>query len=70
MCYTLNEIKEKVIPVAISYGIQSVSIFGSYARNEATDQSDIDFCIEKGDLRSLFQYFEFVNALEKNWIVI
>jgi hypothetical protein len=65
MCYTLNEIKEKTVPIAKSYGIQSVGIFGSYARNEATDKSDIDLCVEKGSMRSLFQYFSFVQDLEK-----
>jgi hypothetical protein len=65
MCYTLNEIKEKTVPIAKAYGIQSLGIFGSYARNEATDESDIDICVEKGSLRSLFQYFAFVQELEK-----
>jgi predicted nucleotidyltransferase len=66
MCYTLNEIKEKTVPIAQSYGIQSLGVFGSYARNEATDESDIDICVEKGSLRSLLQYFAFVQELEKN----
>lgn len=65
MCYSLNEIKEKTTPIARAYGIQSLGVFGSYARNEATDDSDIDFCVEKGSLRSLLQYFAFVDELEK-----
>jgi hypothetical protein len=65
MCYTLNEIKEKTVPVAKAYGIQSLGIFGSYARNEATDESDVDLCVEKGALRSLLQYFAFVHELEE-----
>jgi hypothetical protein len=65
MCYTLNEIKEKTIPIAKAYGIQSLGVFGSYARNEATDESDVDICVEKGSMRSLLQYFAFVQELEK-----
>jgi hypothetical protein len=65
MCYTLNEIKEKTVPIAKAYGIQSLGVFGSYARNEATDDSDVDICVEKGSLRSLLQYFTFVQELEK-----
>jgi hypothetical protein len=65
MCYTLDEIKEKTVPIAKSYGIQSLGVFGSYARNEATDDSDVDICVEKGALRSLIQYFAFVQELEK-----
>jgi hypothetical protein len=64
MCYTLNEIKKITVPVAEAYGIQSLGVFGSYARNEATDESDIDICVEKGALRSLLQYFAFVQELE------
>ena len=65
MCYTIEEIKEKIRPIAISYGVQSLGVFGSYARNEATDDSDVDICVEKGSLRSLLQYFAFVHELEK-----
>jgi hypothetical protein len=65
MCYTLNEIKEKTVPIAKAYGIQSMGVFGSYARNEATDESDVDICVEKGSMRSLIQYFAFVQELEK-----
>jgi hypothetical protein len=66
MRYTLNEIKEKIVPIAVSYGIKSLGVFGSYARNEATDDSDVDICVEKGSMRSLLQYFAFVQELEKN----
>ena len=55
MIYTIDEIKEKAIPIAIKYGVDSLAIFGSYARNEATSKSDIDFFVEKGELRTLFQ---------------
>ncbi len=65
MCYTLEEIKERTTPIAVSYGIQSLGVFGSYARSEATDESDVDICVEKGELRNLFQYFAFVQELEK-----
>lgn len=65
MCYTLEEIREKTKPIAILYGIQSLGVFGSYARNEAVSGSDVDICVEKGAIRSLWQYFEFVNELEK-----
>jgi hypothetical protein len=65
MCYTLNEIREKTVHIAKAYGIQSLGVFGSYARNEATDESDVDICVEKGSMRSLLQYFAFVQELEK-----
>ena len=43
MIYTLDEIKQKAIPIAIEYGVNSMSLFGSYARGEATENSDVDF---------------------------
>ena len=33
MCRKLNEIKEKVIPVAQKYGLEAVYLFGSQARD-------------------------------------
>lgn len=64
MCYSIEEIKNKAIPIAKSYGIGRMSLFGSYARGEANDASDIDLYIDKGNLRSLIQYYSFIHELE------
>lgn len=66
MPYTINEIREKTEPIARNYGIRSVSLFGSYARGEATENSDIDIYIDKGNMRSLLQYFSFIDELENS----
>lgn len=42
---SLSEIKEVVKPLAEKYQIAKVYLFGSYARNEANDNSDMDFLI-------------------------
>ncbi len=47
MIYTLDELREKVAPVAQKYELRSVYLFGSYARNEATDASDVDILIDR-----------------------
>lgn len=65
--FTINEIKEKAIPVAKSYGIDELSLFGSYSRNEQNENSDVDFFIKSGGLRGYFAYFNFVNDLEKTF---
>ncbi len=65
MCYTINEIKEKTIPIAKEYGVRQMSLFGSYARGSADDDSDVDLYIEKGKLKSLIRYFMFVEDLQK-----
>jgi len=64
MRYTIKEIQNKTAPIAKSYGIKKMNLFGSYARGEATDDSDVDFFIDKGHLKSLIQYFSFINDLE------
>jgi predicted nucleotidyltransferase len=53
--YSIDEIKERIAPVADRYGIEKIYLFGSYARGEAKPDSDIDFCIEPGKIRTLFQ---------------
>ncbi len=63
--FTINEIKEKAIPIAKNYGLNELSLFGSYSRNEQNENSDVDFFIKSGDLRGYFAYFNFVNDLEK-----
>ena len=65
MVYTINEIREKAIPIAKKFGIKRLSLFGSYARNEANDESDVDFIINGDDLHGLIHYFSFVLALEE-----
>lgn len=71
MVYSLDEITRRITPVARAYGIRAVYLFGSYARNEATEESDIDLLIDTAgtSLRSLFSlgqlYCDLEAALEK-----
>jgi len=46
LIYTVQEIQNRVIPVAIKYGLKAVYLFGSYARNEASEKSDIDLLVD------------------------
>ena len=63
--FTLDEIKNKAVPIAKKYNIISLSLFGSYARNEQKDESDLDFLIVVNDKMGLFEYVEFYQELEK-----
>lgn len=47
MIYSTEELKKRIAPVAKKYGIRAVYLFGSYARNEATEQSDVDILIDR-----------------------
>ena len=57
--YTVNQIREIISPIAMQYGVKSVSLFGSYASERATANSDVDLKIEKGRLKSLFDLSRF-----------
>ena len=51
--YTLKEIKKIIKPILNKYGITEVYLFGSYARGEARNSSDIDIYCDKGNVRTL-----------------
>ena len=63
--FTTEEIKEKIAVIARQYGIEKAYLFGSYARGEAGSGSDIDICIEKGKLHTLFELSGFCMDLEE-----
>lgn len=47
MKLTIKEIKNKVAPIAKKYSLHAVYIFGSYARGDANENSDIDILIDR-----------------------
>lgn len=63
MVFTIADIKRRVIPIVVKYGVDSFSLFGSYARGEAYEGSDLDFVMDDGDLKGL-QYVSLVLDLE------
>mgnify|MGYP001783950488 FL=1 len=65
--YTLDEIKAIAAPIASRHGVAALYLFGSYARGEATPSSDLDFRIEKGNVRSLWQFASLQLDLEKGF---
>lgn len=69
MCvYSFEEIAERVRPVAEKYGLKSVYLFGSYARGNAGDDSDVDLLVDAERVhgfRFFGMYDDFCTALEK-----
>ena len=49
--YTLEEIREIVSRLAAQYGAKRVYLFGSFARGDMTESSDIDLRIDKGNIK-------------------
>ena len=62
----IQEIQNRVAPVAEKYGIKAVFLFGSYAKGTASEKSDIDLLVDTSGtaLRSLLALGTFYNDLE------
>jgi predicted nucleotidyltransferase len=69
--YSVEDIKNAILPIAQKYHLKAVYIFGSYARGDATTTSDIDILVdtEGTEIRSLFDlgglYSDLEDALRK-----
>ena len=50
---TIEQIKQCLEPVFVKYGIARAVPFGSYARGEQTNTSDVDIAIDEGQIRGL-----------------
>ena len=62
---TIKQIKERIKPIMEKHGIKEVYLFGSYARGEANNNSDVDIYCERGDVDTLFKAIDFDEELEK-----
>ena len=47
MVYTIEELTQKITPIARKYDIPAVYVFGSYARGDAADNSDVDVLFQR-----------------------
>ncbi|CAB3290140.1 DNA polymerase beta domain protein region [Methanocaldococcus lauensis] len=61
----VNEIKAKIIPILLKHGVKRASIFGSYARGEQKDTSDVDILVEFGKGKSLLDLVRLKYELEE-----
>ena len=62
---TLKQIKTRILPIMAKHNIHEVFLFGSYARGEATNKSDVDIYCESGDIRTLIDQGFFEDELEE-----
>ena len=51
--YSIEELQSIIVPLAQKYGAERIFLFGSYARGNMTNSSDIDLRIDKGSIRGL-----------------
>ncbi|MCL2296094.1 MAG: nucleotidyltransferase domain-containing protein [Methanomassiliicoccaceae archaeon] len=62
--YSIEELKAIIAPVAERYGVEKIYLFGSVARGDYNGDSDYDFCIEKGKIRSIFTFSGFFKQMQ------
>ena len=68
MIFTLDELKQKITPIAQQYELPAVYLFGSYARGEANENSDVDLLINRDGSKivTLFDLGALYNDLNEN----
>lgn len=63
--YTIKQLKTIIKPILNKYGITNINLFGSYARGDATSNSDVDIYCDKGNIRTLIDQGMLEEELEK-----
>ncbi len=65
--YTLEDIKKMLKEVLMNTDVEKAILFGSYAKNEQTEHSDIDILIDsKGKIRGL-KYFAIIDMIKQKF---
>ncbi len=62
---TMQEIRDAAQELGAAYGAERIYLFGSYARGNASAESDIDLRLDKGNMRGLVQLAGLQLALEE-----
>ena len=63
---TIDEIRKIVTRVCKKYGVKSAYLFGSYAKNTAAEDSDVDLIIDMPNMRKYKDYYHFCEELENS----
>ena len=63
--FTIEDIVRLVKPIAEKYGIKAIYLFGSYARGEADENSDLDFLVFGGENFKLTRIFALAEDLRE-----
>lgn len=61
----IEQIKEKIKPVAKKYNLTYVWVFGSYAKKKQKKDSDVDILVKTEDVAEGFKLVEVKFALEE-----
>lgn len=61
--FTIQDIKALVLPIAQKYKVREIYLFGSYARGDANEKSDLDFLVFGGENFKLTMIFSLAEEL-------
>jgi len=62
---SLEDIKNKILPILQQFDVVKAAVFGSQAKGEASETSDLDLLVEFAGKKSLFDLVELKLALEE-----
>lgn len=65
--YTIEEIKKILAKILKELPVYQVILFGSYAKNEATQASDMDFIVDTKNTLHGFDFLEIAYIIEKTF---
>ena len=63
--YYLQEKREDILRLSRRHGVEKIRIFGSFARGEASDSSDLDLLVDLEQGRSLLDLGGLLTELEE-----
>lgn len=63
--FTIKDIENLVQPIAEKYKVKAIYLFGSYARGEADENSDLDFLVYGGENFKLTLIFSLAEDLRE-----
>ena len=63
--FTIQDIKALVSPIAQKYKVREIYLFGSYARGDANEKSDLDFLVFGGENFKLTMIFALAEELRE-----
>jgi len=64
MTYTIEEIRSKLTPIFEEKGVLKAVLFGSYAKGEATDESDVDIVAHVDENMCILDFAEISGYVE------
>ena len=63
--YTIDEIKEILYELLKNFPVESVILFGSYAKNSASESSDLDLVIDTKETLMGFKLYSLITKIEE-----